>query len=371
MGPHCDDFTRGIIVGKAQEGKGPTQIAKEVKMATSTVADIIAKGDPRQKGTKRGPDPILTPAQERRLVKKIKQNPWISYDDLAEELEEEFDVEISGRSVNRYANKHGINSYAENHKGKLTDVLRVARYLYSVEWCFKDVSHWTGNGGKGNAIHFTMDGVAFGKAKDPQRCINAMKGFVKREKGEGLLPQHIIGNAKVRAETHKFISTYMVGGGNGRITLCERYHGKAGKMSAAIMLPIVGLLAEAIGKCWPGVSPPKGGGSPPKGGWMILQDNDTGQTATSLDPAYAAVPARNHRMPAGSGDLRFIESWWPKIRLRLYEGDPGPDESEADFHKRVRRTVLRTVAEDLTPHAESMPNRLKECIWKGGGRVRY
>ena len=57
MGPHVDDFTRGRIVGKAEQGLGPTAIAKEFKMAVSTVGDIIARGDGDQRGAKRGDVP--------------------------------------------------------------------------------------------------------------------------------------------------------------------------------------------------------------------------------------------------------------------------------------------------------------------------
>ena len=138
-----------------------------------------------------------------------------------------------------------------------------------------------------------------------------------------------------------------------------------GKMSAEMMRPIIGVIPAAIEKAWP--NRPR-----PRKGWHIWQDNDTGQTAASLQPDYKAQSLRNFKAPGNAGDLRFYECWWTGMRTRLFKEDPGRGETLAQFKARVKKTILKTPKKELGKFggATSMRRRLEDCVRNAGGRVR-
>ena len=65
-----------------------------------------------------------------------------------------------------------------------------------------------------------------------------------------------------------------------------------------------------------------------------------------------------------------IECLWIKIRKRLYREDPGRQETRPQWVARVARTVRGTSAAVYDELTASMHRRVKECVEKGGGRVR-
>lgn len=292
------------------------------------------------------------------LARYVRAHPYEPYDKVKEEV----GVTCSRRSVNRVANDAGFRSYPELAKGSLRANQIAGRLRWARTEVHRPLSYWTGNNGGPNAIHFTIDGKTFGKALDPAAQLAGMAGKVKRKKGEGLRPEHLTGKGTGDGSTHKHSVKFMVGIGNGRVTLCEEYKGK---ITAAAMVPIVRKIPDAIRAAY-------GHGPPPGQRWVLSQDNDRSQNAAELQSEWTRRRITvADGWPASSGDLRWIENCWASMQRRLYETDPGPHERKADFILRARACILATPAADIWPHVRSMPKRLRECVANGGGRVHY
>jgi len=251
MGKHLDDVQLGEIRGMRRAGLKFREIAEATGVSIPTIQAICDRGDDvvgsHGQENRGGSNKKVTKKIERAVVRKLEKFPFKSYQDVATEISEDFDIDVAARTINQIGLDNGFSQHKEVHKGYLTDLQRQERMDHSGEYMLEPPSFWTGHGGS-DPIHFTLDGVCLGKAKDPKRALNAMKGFVRRRKGEGLDPDKIVGASKPRAETHKHLGMYMIGGGNGRITLCERYKTNGGKMSAAVMRPIIPKLHKAIRK---------------------------------------------------------------------------------------------------------------------------
>lgn len=191
---------------------------------------------------------------------------------------------------------------------------------------------------------------------------------MKREKGQGLKSEFLTGAGGKYGVPKDWVHTqyFFIGGANGKVTLCEPYDQPGGKMNAATMRGFIPKLPYAISKAW-------GGKRAPAGGWIVFQDNDSGQTNKSLDGLYARhhVDYKSVEAPANSGDLRWIENWWKRMRERILKSDPGPHETKEEFIKRATKIVFSTPRRDLVQHAQSMPDRIKACIANEGGRVPY
>ena len=79
------DFERGRIVGAADFGGNPSEIARRYEIPRTTVRSVIQ--NPTQRNNSRTGRPrSLDERDERRLLREVQKNPKISYQDLIDTL---------------------------------------------------------------------------------------------------------------------------------------------------------------------------------------------------------------------------------------------------------------------------------------------
>lgn len=82
LGQHLSQYTRGRIVGKAEEGASPAAIARELKLEYSTVARTIKKDLLHHDGASLPRTPrrkSYTDHDERVLLRHVRINPKDTY----------------------------------------------------------------------------------------------------------------------------------------------------------------------------------------------------------------------------------------------------------------------------------------------------
>jgi len=352
MGKWTSAFTRGKITAFRQSGRTIRWIAKALKKPPATVADIARKGDTTADKTADqkhiGRAKALSDRDKRRIVAAIREDSGITYGEVKANL----GLTCSPRTICGAAIDAGYRTLRPPSKTKLSPANIADRIAYCRKYKDKPRSFWR------NSIHFYVDGTRFRKMRDLKAARRGLGNRRKRLKGEGLANANLP-DPPLQVATHNV--PFFVGmNGRGKITLAEPYAPPL-KMDAAKWGPIRAKIPAAMRAAHPYIAPQR---------WLLSQDNDHAQNTS---PQWWTEQGRNigmHKGPANSGDLRGIESAWPPINKDVAATDPGP-ESRAEFITRVRGLLLDFDPAKLEPKLTNIPNRLRKCLAKKGGRVPY
>ena len=135
-------YTRGIIVGKSEEGATPTQIERDLNVPRTTIIDTLNHNSKRNNGAikpRPGRPKTYTERQERIILKTARADPKLTY----QELKIATGVTISHRTIYRILMNAGITKWMAKKRPKLRPVdaaLRLKWALKHQDWTY---SRWS------------------------------------------------------------------------------------------------------------------------------------------------------------------------------------------------------------------------------------
>ena len=123
-------YIRGRIIGKAEEGKKPVQIARELKVLDQTVHDTLKldllRNDSASRARPGRPDKYSN-RFKRNLILFVQKNPKASY----AKIRKHFKSKISNKTINRILDTVGIYHWRCKKRPFLTEEVAAKR----LAWC--------------------------------------------------------------------------------------------------------------------------------------------------------------------------------------------------------------------------------------------
>src|SRR5215469_4704839 len=138
LSPHL----RGIIIGRSQAGKNPTQIADALNLPQSTVRDTLDKSATRSEGKtiqRSGRPRKLTIREERYILRAVRQLPKITY----QALENKLNFRVSRGTYYHILKRHHIKNWLAKKRPHLTPMHaknRLAWALARKDWSCEEWS---------------------------------------------------------------------------------------------------------------------------------------------------------------------------------------------------------------------------------------
>ncbi|GFX08404.1 transposable element Tcb2 transposase [Trichonephila clavipes] len=338
---HIDDFMRGRIIGKIEEGRKITDVAREFDIAHSVVSrrwksfkttGMCSRwhGGGRVRST--------TPAEDRYIVLSAKRNRHTTDQQVANQFLAASGKQISRKTVARRLRGGGLYARRPVVCIPLTRQHRTAR----LQWC-REHHNWTEQDW---ACVLFSDESRFSLSSDC-RC-----QLIWRKSGTAYLPENI--QEKDRYPT----CSIMVWAGikiNGRTRLNVVANGTmtGRRYIDEVLLPHVRLFRGAVGDKF-----------------VFMDDNATCHRTLAVQDCLNSEGIQRLVWPARSPDLNPIENVWDAL---------GRQVAGRNYPPTNKNTLIRALTEEwdklpqqlLDNVVQSMVRRVKCCITLHGGHIPY
>ncbi|GFV40355.1 transposable element Tcb1 transposase [Trichonephila clavipes] len=337
---HIDDFMRGRIIGKIEEGRKITDVAREFDIAHSVVSRLWKSfkttgmcsrrhGGVRVRGT--------TPAEDRYIVLSAKRNRRTTAQQVSNPFLAASGKQISRKTVARRLRGGGLYARRPVVCVPLTRQHRTAR----LQWC-RDHHNWTE---QDRACVLFSDENRFSLSS------NCRRQLIWRESGTAYRPENI--QEKDRYPT----CSIMVWAGylnNGRTRLHVLANGTmtGQRYIDEVILPHVRLLRGAVGDKF-----------------VFMDDHATFHRTLAVQNCLDSDCIQRLVWPVPSPDLNLIENVWDAL---------GRQVADRNYPPTNKNTLIRALTEEwdklpqqLLDNVQSLVRRVECCITLHGGHIPY
>ncbi|GFU41764.1 transposable element Tcb2 transposase [Trichonephila clavipes] len=338
---HIDDFMRGRIIGKIEEGRKITDVAREFDIAHSVVSRLCKSFKTTGMCSRRhggGRVRSTTPAEDRYIILSAKRNRRTTAQLVANQILAASGKQISRKTVARRLRGGGLYARRTVVCVPLTTQHRTAR----LQWC-REHQNWTEQDW---ACVLFLDESRFSLSSDCRRQL------IWRESGTAYRPENI--QEKDRYPT----CSIMVWAGimiNGRTRLLVVANGTmtGQRYIDEVLLPHVRLFRGAVGDKF-----------------VFMDDNSTCHRTLAVQDCLDSEGIQRLVWPARSPDLNPIENVWDALGRQV----PG-----RNYPTTNKNTLIRALTEEwdklpqqlLDNVVQSMVRRVECCITLHGGHIPY
>ncbi|GFW78805.1 transposable element Tcb2 transposase [Trichonephila clavipes] len=337
---HIDDFMRGRIIGKIEERRKITDVAREFDIAHSVVSRLWKSFKTTAMCSRRhggGRVRSTTPAEDRYIVLSAKRNRRTTAQQVAYQFLAASGKQISRKTVARRL-RGGLHARRPVVCVPLTRQHRTAR----LQWC-REHHNWTEQDW---ACVLFSDESRFSLSSDCRRQL------IWRESGTAYRPENI--QEKDRYPT----CSIMVWAGimiNGRTHLHVVANGimTGQRYIDEVLLPHVRLFRGAVGDKF-----------------VFMDDNATCHRTLAVQDCLDSEGIQRLVCPARSPDLNLIENVWDAL---------GRQVAGRNYPPTNKNTLIRALTEEwdklpqqlLDNVVQSMVRRVECCITLHGGHIPY
>ncbi|GFU90627.1 transposable element Tcb2 transposase [Trichonephila clavipes] len=337
---HIDDFMRGRIIGKIEEGRKITDVAREFDIAHSVVSRLWKSFKTTGMCSRRhggGRVRSTTPAEDRYIVLSAKRNRRTTGQQVANQFLAASGKQISRKTVARRLRGGGLYARSSVVCVPLTRQHRTAR----LQWC-REHHNWTEQDW---ACVLFSDENRFSLSSDCGRQL------IWRESGTAYRPENI--QEKDRYPT----CSIMVWAGimiNGRTRLHVVANGTmtGQRYIDEVLLPHVRLFRGAVGDKF-----------------VFMDDNATCHGTLAVQDCIDSEGIQRLVWSVRSPDLNLIENVWDAL---------GRQVAGRNYPPTNKNTLIRALTEEwdklpqqLLDNVQSMVRRVECCITLHGGHIPY
>ncbi|GFW16867.1 actin-related protein 5 [Trichonephila clavipes] len=338
---HIDDFMHGRIIGKIEEGRRITDVAREFDIAHSVVSRLWKSFKTTGMCSRRhggGRVRSTTPAEDRYIVLSAKRNRHTTAQQVANQFLAASGKQISRKTVARRLRGGGLYARRPVVCVPLTRQHHTAR----LQWC-REHHNWTEQDW---ACVLFSDESRFSLSSDCRRQL------IWRESGTAYRPENI--QEKDRYPT----CSIMVWAGimiNGRTRLHVVANGTmtGQRYIDEVLLPHVRLFRGAVGDKF-----------------VFMDDNATCHRTLAVQDCLDSEGIQRLVWPARSPDLNPIENVWDAL---------GRQVAGRNYPPTNKNTLIRALTEEwdklpqqlLDNVVQSMVRRVECCITLHGGHIPY
>ncbi|GFW75797.1 transposable element Tcb2 transposase [Trichonephila clavipes] len=315
---HIDDFKRGRIIGKIEEGRKITDVAREFDIAHSVVPRLWKSFKTTGMCSRRhGGGRRTTPAEDRYIVLSAKRNRRTTAQQVANQFLAASGKQISRKTVARRLRGGGLYARRPVVCAPLTRQHRTAR----LQWC-REHHNWTEQDW---ACVLFSDESRFSLSSDCRRQL------IWRESGTAYRPENI--QEKDRYPT----CSIMVWAGimiNGRTRLHVVVNGTmtGQRYIDEVLLPHVRLFRGAVGDKF-----------------VFMDDNATCHRTLAIQDCLDSEGIQRLVWPARSPDLNPIENVWDAL---------GRQVAGRNYPPTNKNTLIRALTEEW----DKLPQQLLDNV---------
>lgn len=334
-----DISTRTMIISMCCRGKSLREIAAAVGRTHSTVQKIVNKW--KHEGTiknlpGRGRKRILSPADERVIVRTLRKNPKTSIPKLTSEVAGSIGRPVSADTVRRVAHRNNLRGRVARKKPFISKLNIKKRLEFAKAYVNKPKEFW-------NNVLYTDETKINLFGSDGRQ-------MVWRKPGSELQVQHLVPTVKHGGGSQMMYGT-MAASGTGTMEFIDSTMDKMAylnilKRNLQPSVQKLGLHRD----------------------YYFQQDNDPKHTAFVVREWLLYNVPNQLKTPPQSPDLNPIEHLWREIKNRLKNRNPRNKAELRAAIKEIWESIPSTVTRNL---AESMPRRLQAVLDAKGGHTRY
>ncbi|GFW72797.1 transposable element Tcb2 transposase [Trichonephila clavipes] len=338
---HIDDFMRGRIIGKIEEGRKITDVARELDIAHSVVSRLWKSFKTTGMCSRRhggGRVRSTTPAEDRYIVLSAKRNRRTTAQQAANQFLAASGKQISRKTVAKRLRGGGLYARRPVVCVPLTRQHRTAR----LQWC-REHHNWTEQDW---ACVLFSDESRFSLSSDCRRQL------IWREIGTAYRPENI--QEKDRYPTCSIVvwAGIMI---NGRTRLHVVANGTmtGQRYIDEVLLSHVRLFRGAVGDKF-----------------VFMDDNATCHRTLAVQDCLDSEGIQSLVWPARSPDLNPIKNVWDAL---------GRQVAGRNYPPTNKNTLIRALTEEwdklpqqlLDNVVQSMVRRVERCINLHGGHIPY
>ncbi|GFT66897.1 transposable element Tcb2 transposase [Trichonephila clavipes] len=336
---HIDDFMRGRIIGKIEEGRKITDVAREFDIAHSVVSRLWKSFKTTGMCSRRhggGRVRSTTPAEDRYIVLSAKRNRRTTAQQVANQFLAASGKQISRKTVARRLRGGGLYARRPVVCVPLTRQHRTA----CLQWC-REHHNWTEQDW---ACVLFSDERRFSLSSDCRRQL------IWRESGTAYRPENIQEKDRYPTCSIMMWAGIMINGrtrlhvvANGTLT-DQRYIDE-------VLLPHVRLFRGAVGDKF-----------------VFMHDNATCHRTLAVQDCLDSESIQRLVWPARSPDLNPVENVWDAL---------GRQVAGRNYPPTNKNTLIRALTEEwdklsqqlLDNVVQSMVRRVECCITLHGGHI--
>ncbi|GFX30275.1 transposable element Tcb1 transposase [Trichonephila clavipes] len=338
---HIDDFMRGRIIGKIEEGRKITDVARGFDIAHSVVSRLWKLFKTTGMCSRRhggGHVRSTTPAEDRYIVLSAKRNRRTTAQQVANQFLASSGKQISRKTVARRLRGGGLYARRPVACVPLTRQHRT----YRLQWC-REHHNWTEQ---------DWACVLFSDESRISLSSNCRRQLIWRESGTAYRPENIQGKDRYPTCSIMVWAGIMI---NGRTRLHVVANGTmtGQRYIDEVLLPHVRLFRGAVGDKL-----------------VFMDDNATCHRTLDVQDCLDSKGILRLVWPARSPDLNPIENVWDALG-RQVAGRNYPPTNKNTLIRAFTEEWDKLLQQPLDNVVQSMARRVKCCITLHGGHIPY